>query len=129
MSLNPITLVERLIEEHGSSSIQGKHLAMLKDEIAILQRKTTDLSTKVEQLESENRELLSQLQQRAAEIQRLQPSTPPGDKCPYCNRTTGVLEEIKPHPEEMFAMLGVKHGFYKCSNPQCAKSYDKEMKM
>jgi len=120
MSLNPLTLINQVIEEHGSSTIQAKHLAMLKDEITILQRKATELATQVEKLETENRQLRSQLQQ-------LKPSIP-GDKCPYCNRNTGKLEEIRPDPEPGFAMLGVKHGFYKCANPECGKSYDKEMK-
>ena len=121
MRLNPLTLINQIIEEHGSSTIQAKHLAMLKDEITILQRKTTELSAQVEKLQTENQQLRAQLQQR-------QPTATPGDKCPYCNRHTGKLEEITPDPEPGFAMLGVKHGFYKCANPECGKSYDKEMK-
>ena len=120
MSLNPLTLINQVIEEHGSSTIQAKHLAMLKDEITILQRKATELAAKVEQLETENGQLRAQLQQ-------LKP-TIPGDKCPYCNRNTGKLEEMKPHSEPMFAMLGKKIGYYKCSNPDCGKSYDKQLK-
>jgi len=119
MSLNPLTLINEVIEEHGSSTIQGKHLAMLRDEIAILQGKATEFATQAEKLEAENQQLRSQLQ-------RLKP-TMGGDKCPYCNRNTGKLEEIKPDPTPEFAMLGVKHGFYKCSNPDCCKTYDKEM--
>jgi uncharacterized protein with PIN domain len=120
MSLNPLTLINQVIEEHGSSTIQAKHLAMLKDEITILQRKATELAAKVEELETENGQLRAKLKEQ-------QPAPTPGDKCPYCNRHTGKLEEIKPHPEHMFAILGVKNGFYKCANPDCGKSYDKKM--
>ena len=42
--MNPLDLIEKLITEHGSSAIQSKHLAMLKDEIAILLRKLDELS-------------------------------------------------------------------------------------
>ena len=123
MSLNPLTLINQVIEEHGSSTIQAKHLAMLKDEITILQRKATELAAKVEQLEADNKKLTAQLQQRAAEIHRLTPAAPPGDECPFCQLKTGKLQEIKPHPERMFAMLGVRHGTYQCGNPECAKTY------
>ena len=113
--MNPLDLIEKLITEHGSAAIQGKHLAMLKDEIAILLRKLDESSR-------ENADLKAQLS-------RLQQKKPEGDQCPYCNERTGQLVEMKPHPEDMLAMLGLKIGYYRCSNPQCEKSYDKQLKM
>ena len=118
MSLNPLTLINQIIEEHGSSTIQAKHLAMLKDEITILQRKTTELSAQVEKLQTENQQLRAQLQQR-------QPTATPGDKCPYCNRHTGKLVEIKPDP--IFGRMGTKIHYYKCANPECDKAYDRQV--
>ena len=118
MSLNPLTLINQVIEEHGSSTIQAKHLAMLKDEITILQRKATELSTQVEKLESENRELKAQLQKH-------KPTATPGEKCPYCNRHTGSLDSIKPDP--VFGRMGAKIRYYKCSNPDCGKEWDKHV--
>jgi uncharacterized protein with PIN domain len=118
MSLNPLTLINQVIEEHGSSTIQAKHLAMLKDEITILQRKATELAAKVEQLETENRQLNAQLQ-------KLKPAPTSGDKCPYCNRHAGKLTEIKADP--VFGDFGAKIHYYKCANPECEKTYDKHV--
>jgi hypothetical protein len=36
MNLNPLSLIEDLINEHGSSVMQGKQLALLKEQITIL---------------------------------------------------------------------------------------------
>lgn len=121
MNLNPFALLERLIEEHGSSSIQGKHLAMLKDEVGILQRKDVELTAKVQRLETENNQLREQLQQLA-------PTNPPGDKCPFCNLPSGGLKELKRHPQPPFAHMGFKIGYYECSNPQCGKTYERQVK-
>jgi hypothetical protein len=62
MSLNPLTLINQLIEEHGSSTIQAKHLAMLKDQITILQRQAAEATVKAEKLETENQHLRKQLE-------------------------------------------------------------------
>jgi len=112
--MNPLDLIEKLITEHGSAAIQAKHLAMLKDEITILLRKNDELSR-------ENLDLKAQLKNVAHE-------PPKGDQCPYCGERTGKLVDMKPHPEQMFATLGKKIGYYKCSNPGCGKSYDKHLK-
>jgi hypothetical protein len=113
--MNPLSLIERLIEEHGSSAIQGKHLAMLKDEIAILLRKNEELSR-------ENLDLKSTLG-------RLDQKKPIGDQCPYCNERTGKLAEIKPHPQSLLNQTGTKIGHYQCGNLDCGKSYEKQISM
>jgi hypothetical protein len=55
--------IERLIEEHGSSSIQGKHIAFLREQLSILKEQFAIAQRRVEQLESENADLRKQLQQ------------------------------------------------------------------
>jgi hypothetical protein len=112
--MNPLDLIDKLITEHGSSAIQAKHLAMLKDEIAILLRKLDESSR-------ENLDLKAKLADFAQK-------KPEGDQCPYCNQRTGKLVEMKPHPEHLLALTGLKIGYYQCSDPQCAKSYDKQFR-
>ena len=113
--MNPLDLIEKLITEHGSAAIQGKHLAMLKDEIAILLRKLDESSR-------ENADLKAQLS-------RFQQKKPEGDQCPYCKNRTGKLSEIKPHSQSLLDQIGTKIGLYQCSNPECGKTYEKQISM
>jgi hypothetical protein len=48
------------------------------------------------------------------------------DICPFCRRPTGQLQNMKPIPG--LELHGLKTGYYKCSNPDCGKSYDKQVK-
>jgi len=108
------------------SEVLRERLAFADQQFAALERKATELTLKVSELETENKDLRFEIQQRAAQIHKLTPSEPPGDKCPYCNRNTGKLQEIKLQPGQR-GMLGLKEGFYKCANPDCGKNYEKDM--
>ena len=105
------------------NEVLRERLALAEDKFVILDKEFSGMKLENENLKAQNRELRSELQKRAAQLQNLDP---PGDKCPYCNRQTGKLEEIKPQPPP-WNRLGLKNGFYKCRNPVCGKSYDKEM--
>jgi hypothetical protein len=43
MSLNPITLLEKAINEHGSSIILGHHLSLVKEMLAKVEKEKSDL--------------------------------------------------------------------------------------
>lgn len=111
--MNPLALIEKLIEEHGSSTIQTKHLSLLREEIAILQRKNAEL-------QSENTALKEQVANAA-------PVDEPGDKCPYCRKFTGKLDKLEPHSEHLLQVMGIKVGHYTCQNKDCGKTYDKQI--
>jgi predicted amino acid dehydrogenase len=64
-------LVGRLIEEHGSLFLQGENLALLVKQLAACDRETAILEYEKRQLESANRSLRLQIQQRNIEIDRL----------------------------------------------------------
>ena len=51
INLNPLSLVDRLIREHGSASILRDHLGLLREQISILQTKNTELETQNGQLQ------------------------------------------------------------------------------
>jgi hypothetical protein len=63
-SFNPFKALEELINEHGSAVIQGKHIALLKDQIAILKEQFLlmeghlgEALSRVTELETENKNL------------------------------------------------------------------------
>ena len=77
--------------------------------------------------------LLAEVGRLEGEVERLQKLTARqlsdvvvvvrGDPCPFCLRLAGQLRDLK--PDENFAQVGLKRGFYECSN--CGKQYEKEM--
>ncbi|NJD03706.1 MAG: hypothetical protein FIA99_14175 [Ruminiclostridium sp.] len=61
MKLNPFSLIEELINEHGSSSILRERLLLLKDELRNIEKERTELKTKISELMKENAECRKQL--------------------------------------------------------------------
>lgn len=61
MKINPLSLIEDLIKEHGSSSILRERLLLLKEELAKVEKDRTNLITKVTELEEELRNCREQL--------------------------------------------------------------------
>ena len=55
------TPIEKLIEEHGSSTIQGKHIAFLKDQIAAVKEQFAIAQRRIAELEGENNNLRKKL--------------------------------------------------------------------
>lgn len=79
MTLNPFTLLEKAINEHGSATIILQRLELARDEYAVLQRKLTDAESSlveatetISQLQSENERLKADLQNAQMEIRNLQ---------------------------------------------------------
>jgi hypothetical protein len=64
MKLNPFSLIEDLINEHGSSSILKERLLLLKDELNKVEKERAELQTKVANLMKETAELRKQLEQK-----------------------------------------------------------------
>lgn len=58
-SLNPIKAIEELIVEHGSAVVQGKHIALLREQLTILKEQFSILERENAQLKSENENLKS----------------------------------------------------------------------
>jgi len=116
--MEPFDSIEKLITEHGSATIQRSHIALLKEQMTHLASENKELKTKVSAFEIEVRQLRRQLQDNQTVAQ-------PGESCPYCRRTTGQLVELTKHP--VFFMQGWKVGHYKCSNPQCGKTYEHDL--
>ena len=79
MSLNPLTLIEKTINEHGSAVILKERIDLARDQYAALETKLADATTlisqheaTIKQLQSQNERLALDVKQYQAEIQNLQ---------------------------------------------------------
>jgi len=59
-----LDLFNKLIVEHGSAEVQGKHIALVRDQLALADKRILDL-------ESENTVLTSKLKNAETTIQKL----------------------------------------------------------
>lgn len=64
MKINPLSLVEDLINEHGSSSILRERLSLLKEILAKVEQERTDLVAKCSNLEKELSTLRKQFDEK-----------------------------------------------------------------
>ena len=120
--MNPINDVlqalDKLIVEHGSAAIHKEHIQLLRDQLAVNAQKIKELTFQTENLERLLNECKSQNDNLKGQLKKA------GDICPYCRHATGELEKIGPSPTPDLASIGVRAGYYKCSN--CGKTYDKK---
>lgn len=109
--MEPFDTIEKLISEHGSAKVLREHVDLLKSQMAAK-------DAEIEKLKSQllNYKVLA----------KHPPIQGKADTCPYCRRATGNLIEIKTAPPPS-GLLGIKQGYYECSNPACGKHYDREM--
>lgn len=66
-SLNPLKAIEGLIVEHGSSVVQGKHIALLKEQLAILKEQILQREKETAILRAENAEFKSRIESLESE--------------------------------------------------------------
>jgi len=61
MAANPIKVLtdyfDKVIIEHGSAVIQEKHIALLKEQLGLVEREKINLEKKIEELETVNHKL------------------------------------------------------------------------
>lgn len=61
MSLNPITQLEKLINEHGSATILRDHVALLRDKFAFLEKENSTLAMEIEASKKKNAALKAKI--------------------------------------------------------------------
>ncbi len=69
--MNPITLIEKLIAEHGSPTILKKRLELLRDQISVFEKKSSALKPDNAILKSKKNTIQSELNIARKEIERL----------------------------------------------------------
>jgi hypothetical protein len=139
MELNPLTLIDKLINERGSAQITRDNLIFLRDQIvackeqvtvlkeekALLKKENAVLKGKVLFLTTQTGELTRQKEDLNLVIERDRKGDEfPGNKCPYCQRPAGALVDIKPHP--YFPEAGLKVGNYQCQH--CQRTYEEDIR-
>lgn len=97
--------------------LQTHKLSLLTDQLQFKETLNVQLQQENTALKIENNQLRQQLND-------YQPVTKPGDPCPYCNRPTGKLLNITPHPHLGAAGLKVYH--YQCQGHNCGKTYERD---
>lgn len=65
MSLNPLKLIENLINEHGSSSILKERLRLLKEQLSDLIKERADLQTKLSKCMEEMAQMAKKIEQKS----------------------------------------------------------------
>ena len=107
-----LELLEKLINEHGSSSILKERLGLVAEQYAALERRADDLQSKNSSQESELQQLRSQVQSLHAQLQSLQ-SAHGNFVCDHCGSSSIVRVGSRPDP--VFGQLGAKVSVYRCS--------------
>jgi len=69
--MNPITLIEKLINEHGSSSVLKERLELLRDQISILEKENSVLKLENATLKDKEHTINSEFNKATKEIERL----------------------------------------------------------
>lgn len=107
-------LLEKLINEHGSSAILKERLGLVQAEYAALERKCANL-------ESENEALRAQLGEMKAQAQAV--SLVAG-KAVYCQKCgSGRLKRTGSAPDRMFGELGIERITFDCLDCGGASSF------
>jgi len=73
------------------------------------------------------RNILHSIQEQVAAQPKESEGHVAADSCPFCHQKTGVLLEFKQSPVADSGVLGYEQGYYKCSNPNCGKTWDMKM--
>lgn len=116
--MEPFDTIEKLITEHGSAAILREHVALLKS-----QMQAKDATIENQRIENENlKRLLMENQSQKNNFT----NQAPAEVCPYCRRDTLELKSVQPMPG--LEVHGIKTGHYKCSNPNCGKTWQKQIK-
>lgn len=97
-----VDLIDRLIVEHGSAAIQKEHVALFKDQAAILERDCNRLKQELAALQLENARLRQQLAAvPAPTFQRIHgllwmPEGNGYERNPYCPKCQSLMSEFPP---------------------------------
>ena len=108
-----IELLEKLINEHGSSAILKERLGLVAAEYEALERRASDLQLKTQAQESELHQLRAQVASLQTQLESFR-SAHSKFVCDHCGSSSIVRVGSRPDPT--FGDLGVKVAIYRCSS-------------
>ena len=92
--MNPITLIEKLINEHGSSTVLKERLELLRDQISVLKKENRALKSDNAILKSKGNTIESQLNKATKKIERLNQLIQELEKDEAKTRLDAVTEKV-----------------------------------
>lgn len=131
-----LELIDKLIKEHGSSSILRDNLSFVKDQYLSLQTEAQKLEKRLETAQAEtqaanaaakacqleNARLRDECEKQRRQISDLEQSTaksgnPFGYACDHCG--SSALKQTGNRPDPTFGIMGVKQRIFTCRD--CGK--------
>lgn len=110
-------LLEKLINEHGSSAILRERLALIKTQYEALERERDDFKAQVQAQNSELQQMRARLQSAQSELDSLKSGALGTYVCDHCGSPD--LRRTGNRPDPMFGDLGVKQKLFACN--QCGQ--------
>ena len=110
IKMNPISLIEKLINEHGSSTILKERLELLKDQISALEKENGALKSENAILKDKAKHLESKLNDATKETQRLNEIINAFQK----NQSIKKYDEITENILKAFFQFGRELSIYDC---------------
>ncbi len=107
-----LQLFEKLINEHGSSTILKERLLILKDEYAELEKAKAELQSTNGALQSALEQERQRSKRLEAELAALRSGTLAKYACDHCGSPN--LKRTGNRPDPTFGRLGVKQLLFKC---------------
>jgi predicted nuclease with TOPRIM domain len=108
--MNPITLIEKLINEHGSSTILKERLELLKDQITALEKENGGLKSENTGLKDKAKHLESKFNDATKEIQRLNEIINSSQKHQGIKKYDEITEKVL----KVFFQFGRELSIYDC---------------
>lgn len=113
--MNPITALtdqfEKLITEHGSATIQSKHISLLKDQFMILEKENAKLTSLYEKTESKNQMLKTENANLKSEIvqlkKKIQSYEKPSHNAAHTKEQEKILTFLAKHNDDMFPLEAI----------------------
>ena len=106
-----LALLEKLINEHGSSAILKERLGFVATQYAALERRNADLEAQTKAQHAELEQLKVRAKDIEAQLQALTKST--GMLvCDHCGNSN--LTRVGSRPDPVFGDLGAKLAIYRC---------------
>ena len=115
--MNPLELIEKLINEHGSAQILRERLEALKAQTAELERARSQADAAAKQLKADLDKAHTELKQAQAELVRLRSGPLATHVCDHCGG--GQLKRIGTRPSPgPFGQMGLREATLRCEECQ-----------
>ena len=119
-----LQLFEKLINEHGSSTILKERLTILKDEYSHIEKSCANLQAENGALKAELQKERERANLLQSQLNELNSGTFAKYVCDHCGSPS--LKRIGNRPDPTFGDLGVKQFIFKCSECQKESAFTDE---